>query len=50
MHTHFQCKKNYRFDEGEEKKHAYVHPSIVKNMYNSMNATFGQNLAFTFIN
>jgi len=50
MHTHFQCKKNNRFGEGEEEKYANVHPSIVNDMYDSMNATFGQNLSFTFIN
>lgn len=49
-HTHFQCERNYRFDEGEEEKHGYVHPSIVNDMYDSTNATFGQNLSFTFIN
>ncbi len=49
MHTHFQCKKSYRFGEGEEEMHAYVHLSIVNDMYNSMNATFGQNLAHSLI-
>lgn len=50
MHTHFQCKKNYRFGKGEKNKHGYVHPLIVNDMYDSMNATFGQHLSLAFIN
>jgi hypothetical protein len=48
--THTFNERNYKFDKGEEKKHGYVHPSIINDMYDSMNATFGQNLSFTFTN